>query len=270
MSTKFSKEYLFKLADETSHPALNAFKNADLRYVGAAQHAYESAKAAEEVADAKEDASDAALEAIEAELKEVLEKEIFLREKLASAKATCEIDSNNWQKASESLTRADEACDAAENEARRAYHLACITADGILKQRTARAAYQERLKLLREKIAELEQGASSAESGAESGASPASAAASPLAGPSEATELKRLIRQGRKRLPAATKKWKLKVQRELLPDWKVEIIVRKKGANAGAHILKFTARNGKKFDSFVKAKAYDLKLRGTPRPEIRV
>ena len=279
MSTNFSKDYLFKLANETGDHTLVAFKNADLRYSVAAQQAYKSAEAAEEAAADKEDRSDAAYEAIEAKLQEVIKKEIDLRKKLADAKATCEIDTKNWQKAYESLTRADEACDCAEKEARRLYDRACTRAEAILKERAAGAAEQERqaqIKLLREKIAELEQGASSAESGAESGASssgsPASAAASPLAEPSAPTKqmVKRLIQQGRKRLPAAYKKWKLKVQRELIPGWKVQIIVRKTGANAGAHVLKFTARNGKKFDSFVKAKAYDLKLRGTPRPEIRV
>ena len=76
------------------------------------------------------------------------------------------------------------------------------------------------------------------------------------------------MQEGRKSLPAKQKKWNLTLKRELLPDWKVQVIVRKSGAKAGGHVLKFRAGNGKTFSSWRKAFAYDCVVRaarGVPR-----
>ena len=62
------------------------------------------------------------------------------------------------------------------------------------------------------------------------------------------------VAAGLKRVPTVKAAYCLKLQQAGMEGWKVSITVRRRGKQAGAHILKFQAPNGKKFRSWAQAK----------------
>ena len=70
-----------------------------------------------------------------------------------------------------------------------------------------------------------------------------------------------MVQLGLKGVSAKKKKWDLWLKRNCVPGWKVQVIVRKSGAQAGGHTLKFRAPNGLTFASGKKVAHYDKVIR---------